>query len=121
MKIEILKAIVFILIGAFLYSQTQKPEVKTIKEYVEKKVGTVKRVIVDGSKRIDETESYVSDSKQNEISVISAPQKKHRISYIPKYNFDSSKFYHSVSYSYKNVGLYISENKEAGLVLSFEF
>jgi hypothetical protein len=131
MKIEILKACIFILIGAYLCKRFQ-PETSSnqpvisqveVKE-IEKKSGTVVRKIVekpDGTKQIDEVETYLSD-KSNESKRIEIPaDKKTTWAIIPKYSFQDQRGSVAASYSYNNLGILISSDKQIGLVLKFSY
>ena len=96
----------------------QQTEIKSI----EIKSGNVVRHIKenkDGTKQIDEVEDYKSDTSINVLS--KTIEKNNSIGYIPKYDFTTNKLIHSGFYTYKNIGIYLSENKEAGLVFSFSW
>lgn len=123
LTIELSKACIFILIGAFLCKHFSKdtkvdqPNVVQIQkaECIAKITRTVSK---DGSKV--EVSEVVSNSDQLQ-SVITQEKKHNTISYIPKYDFGNYRTYHSFLYSYDNIGIYLSEDKQAGLVFSFSW
>lgn len=128
MKTEILKACIFILIGAYLCTRfyPSKPEIITKVEVreVEKKSGRVERKIVrqaDGSERIDEVETYLSDRSHESVRIDIPTKKKNIWSIIPKYSFQDQRSSLAASYSYNGLGLFISSDKQVGVVFQFSY
>ena len=126
MKIEILKGCIFILIGAYLCSRfmpTPKPDTIIQVKEIEKKSGNITRKIIekpDGTKQIDEVESYQSN-RSSDVSIIQkTPDKKNMLAIIPKYNFKSNISDFAAAYSYNGLGLYGSKS-EIGLVFSLSW
>jgi hypothetical protein len=111
-------------LGYKLFAGHEPPKVVSVDKSKEKKSGTIARHIercADGTVKIDEVEAYAVDS-QNNVSTISTPADKNNIlAYIPKYNLDTGRLYHSAFYSYKDIGVYVAENREAGLVFTFKW
>lgn len=129
MKIEILKACIFMLIGAYLCARfmPDKPaQVITqieVKE-VEKKSGTITRKIIektDGTKQIDEVETYLSDRSSESKRIDIPTDKKTTWAIIPKYSFQDNRGSVAASYSYNNLGVFISSDKQIGLVLQINY
>jgi len=126
MKIEILKALISAVIGAFIYAQfaeKPQPEIKYVKQEVENKSGAISRkttVKPDGSQQIDEIEVYLSNRK-SDVSVSQKPaDKKNMVAVIPKYNFRNGGSDIAAAYSYNGLGVYGSKS-EIGLVFSFSW
>ncbi len=126
------KVILLIVYSAALFITgriTSKPQVvlqekKEILQEEKQEVTIRKKTISkpDGTVEIDEVQSFLSDKLKKETSDrIVYSDKKHQLSYIYKYSFDDKKFYHSGIYSYQDVGLYISENKELGISYTIRF
>lgn len=126
-KIELFKSCIFMLIGAFIcarFMPQSKPDIQIVEKILEKKSGIVTRKIVkkqDGSEQIDEVENYLS-SRESDVSIIQKqPDKKNEIALIPKYSFKDNAASIAAVYSYENVGLYLSSDKQIGLVLSLKW
>lgn len=127
MKTEILKFSLAALIGAFIYAQfapEPKPEIQVVEKVVEVKSGVITRKVVkkkDGSEQIDEIEQYLSN-RQSDVSIIQKPQeKKNVVAIIPKYDLFDKRSSIGVLYTHKNIGVYLSSDKQVGLVLSYQF
>ena len=72
------------------------------------------------SGEVQEQTEFLASSKQEQV-LKPVSEKKHSLSYIPKYNFNDKSLHHSAVYTYNNLGLYIASNKELGLVFKLEF
>lgn len=127
MKIEILKLSLAALIGALTYAYiapSPKPEIQVVEKVVEVKSGVITRKTVtkpDGSQQIDEVEQYLSN-RQSDVSIIQKPQeKKNVVAIIPKYDLSDKRSSIGVLYTNKNIGIYLSSDKQVGLVLSYQF
>lgn len=122
MKLAGASLIIGIIAGFLICKSMIKPEIQEKIVQVEKKSGIISRIIdkkVDGSEHIDETENYVSIARNEQKTIIQ--EAKNSLSYIPKYSFIDRRIYHSASYTYNGIGIYISENKEVGLVLTLSW
>jgi hypothetical protein len=123
LKTSALFALLCILVGIYagycIFDKPVKPNEKIVKQE-EKKSGIItKKTIIkpDGTKQIDEIETYLSDRKNESVSVF----KKTTLSIIPKYSFENNMFSHAAVYSYNGLGVYISSDKQIGLVLSLSY
>jgi hypothetical protein len=123
MKLEILKGCIFILVGAYLCARFM-PEPSSNQPVVSQsqsqdcKIVVKKEIKPDGS--VSETTELFSSQASNQV-VKPQSDKKHSISYIPKYNFNDKSLHHSAVYTYNNLGFYIASNKEIGLVFKYNF
>lgn len=124
-------AIISVIVGLGLgYKLFNKPEpapasVKLSDNSQEKKSGTIIKYLpskCDGKpQEIASVETFDTEVKKDIKSDSKNEESKNALSYIPKYSFSDSKIYHSFSYSYKNYGLYLAENKELGAIFTFRW
>lgn len=127
MKTEILRLSFAAIIGAFLYAQfspSSKPEIRYIEKSIENKSGVITRKVTnkpDGSQQIDEVEQYLSNRQSNVSVIQKPPEKKNVIAIIPKYDLSDKRGSIGVLYTHKNIGFYLSSDKQVGLVLSYQF
>ena len=123
LKLNGIIAVIFLLLGSYLgykLAPKQSGQPAVVKQE-EKKSGTItKKTVIkpDGTKQIDEIETYLSDRK-NEHKVIS--DKKTTWSLIPKYSFENNSVSYAASYSYNGLGLYVSSDRQVGIVLSLSY
>ena len=93
-KLSVIFALLCILVGIYagrcIFDKPIKQN-ETIVKQEEKKSGTITKkttIKPDGTKQIDEVETYLSDRKNESVSVF----KKTTWSIIPKYNFENNMF-----------------------------
>lgn len=123
LKLSLIFGFLCILVGIYagycIFDKPSKPNEIIVKQE-EKKSGTITKkttIKPDGTKQIDEVETYLSDRKNESVSVF----KKTTWSIIPKYSFENNMFSYAAVYSYDGLGLYISSDKQVGIVLSLSY
>lgn len=125
LSLDVLKYCIIMLIGAYLgvkLSPSPKPEIQYIEKTIEVKSGTITRKVVkrpDGSQQIDEVHNYLSN-RSSDVQ-LKQDNKKNVIAIIPKYDFRNNSSSIGALFTHNNVGIFVSSDKQIGLVLSYSF